>query len=276
MMQLRPTTIITSLALLSSAVYSSRPLAFTAPTATTNYNSRSTYINNNNNIFSKRVKRRVLAHTFLHHATSVDQEQTTSEFLSKKRSRQQRSSSMTDDEDNKDDSIIDATDNNNSNGISSTTLSMIVDSQKEFELNLGRAIDTLKSDYPTLLTKNPSWNIYHSDLEVIDPTGVSLHGLENYKMAFSFIHGVVKWFYCEEKSSLTSVRVAYDWARKCIRVSWNVELVPKMIYGGIKRTLHVDGISEYYLDRESGLITEHKVSKNLTSLLKISTQTNLS
>ena len=44
------------------------------------------------------------------------------------------------------------------------------------------------------------------------------------------------------------------------RVSWNVELVPKMIYGGIKNTLHVDGISEYYLDRETGLITEHKVS----------------
>ena len=211
-MQLRPTTIITSLALLSSAVYSSRPLAFTTPTVTTNYNARTTSNNNNNiNIFSKRVKRRVLAHTFLHHATSVDQEQTTSEFLSKKRSRQkQRSSSMTD-EGNDDDDI------DNNNGISSTTLSMIVDSQKEFELNLGRAIDTLKSDYPNLLTTNPSWNIYHSDLEVIDPTGVSLHGLENYKMAFSFIHGVVKWFYCEKKSALTSVRVAYDWARKCIR-----------------------------------------------------------
>ena len=214
MMQLRPTTIITSLALLSSAVYSSRPLAFTTPTATTNYNARTTTsnINNNNNIFSKRVKRRVLAHTFLHHATSVDQEQTTSEFLSKKRSRQKQrsSSSMTEQEDD-----IDDIDNNN--GISSTTLSMIVDSQKEFELNLGRAVDTLKSDYPNLLTTNPSWKIYHSDLEVIDPTGVSLHGLENYKMAFSFIHGVVKWFYCEKKSALTSVRVAYDWARKCIR-----------------------------------------------------------
>ena len=36
-------------------------------------------------------------------------------------------------------------------------------------------------------------------------------------MAFSFIHGVVKWFYCEEKSALTSIRVGYDWARKCIR-----------------------------------------------------------
>ena len=214
MMQLRPTTIITSLALLSSAVYSSRPLAFTTPTATTNYNARTTTsnINNNNNIFSKRVKRRVLAHTFLHHATSVDQEQTTSEFLSKKRSRQKQrsSSSMTEQEDND----IDDIDNN---GISSTTLSMIVDSQKEFELNLARGVDTLKSDYPNLLTTNPSWKIYHSDLVVIDPTGVSLHGLENYKMAFSFIHGVVKWFYCEKKSALTSVRVAYDWARKCIR-----------------------------------------------------------
>ena len=33
-----------------------------------------------------------------------------------------------------------------------------------------------------------------------------------------------------------------------------------MIYGGTRHILHVDGISEYYLDRESGLITEHKVS----------------
>ncbi len=44
------------------------------------------------------------------------------------------------------------------------------------------------------------------------------------------------------------------------RVSWNVELVPKMIMGGTRNTLHVDGISEYYLDRTTGLITEHKVS----------------
>ena len=33
-----------------------------------------------------------------------------------------------------------------------------------------------------------------------------------------------------------------------------------MIYGGTRHTLHVDGISEYYLDRDSGLITEHKVT----------------
>ena len=43
-------------------------------------------------------------------------------------------------------------------------------------------------------------------------------------------------------------------------MSWNVELVPKMIYGGTRNTLHVDGISEYHLDRESGLITDHRIT----------------
>jgi hypothetical protein len=175
--------------------------------------------------------------------------------------------------------------------LSPTAIQSIVDAEQEFEINLGRAVDTLKKDYPSLLTKNPDWAIYHDDLDVVDPSGVSLHGLNSYKKAFFFIHGVVKMFYCSEKSGLTSIRMGYDWARKCIRcvpvggalircldltmelmsfvvlcllqlgrVSWNVELVPKMIYGGIRNTLHVDGISEYYMDRSTGLITEHKVS----------------
>ena len=93
---------------------------------------------------------------------------------------------------------------------------MIVDQQREFEINLGRAVDTLKNDYPKLLTRNPDYKIYHDRLEVIDPTGVSLHGLMNYKRAFSFIHGVVHLFYDEGKSGGT-FRIGYDWARKCIR-----------------------------------------------------------
>ena len=74
-----------------------------------------------------------------------------------------------------------------------------------------------RADYPNLLTKNPDWKVYHDELEVVDPSGVSLHGLNNYKRAFFFIHGVVKMFYCQEKSGLTSIRMGYDWARKCIR-----------------------------------------------------------
>ena len=94
---------------------------------------------------------------------------------------------------------------------------MVVDSQREFETNLGRAVDALKLDYPELLTRDPDWRVYHPKIEAIDPTGVRMTGLENYKMAFGFVHGVVKWFYCEDRSGMTSVRVGYDWARKCIR-----------------------------------------------------------
>lgn len=200
-----------------------------------------------------RIRRKLLARTILQASSSNDIYQ--SEFTrytvaatTKKEQEQQSRSSNND-----------LTANNNVITNPSSTLSMMVDEQREFEINLGRAVDTLKQDYPKLLTNDPSWNIYHSDLEVIDPTGVSLHGLSNYKRAFSFIHAMVYMFYCEEKSGLT-FRSTYDWARKAIRISWNVELVPKMIMGGTRNTLHVDGISEYYLDRTSGLITEHRVS----------------
>mmetsp|Transcript_18101 Transcript_18101/g.37964 ORF Transcript_18101/g.37964 Transcript_18101/m.37964 type:complete len:511 (+) Transcript_18101:128-1660(+) len=146
-----------------------------------------------------------------------------------------------------------------SNRVSPTSaLGMVVDSQREFEINLGRAIDSLKNDYPKILSRNPDFRLYHDDLEVVDPTGVSLHGLANYKRAFAFIHGVVGLFYDEGKSGLTSIRVGYDWARKCIRVSWNVELVPRLL--GTRNMLHVDGISEYYLDHDTGLINQHRVS----------------
>ena len=199
MVQLRTTVVASSLALLTSAAYSSQPLvAFTS--STNNYNNALP----SGGPFSTRVRKRVLARTFLQ-ANPTDQ----SEF---RRGRILRTSSRT----SSSSSTRTRTDNNNSGISSSSTLSMIVDSEKEFEISLGRAVDTLKKDYPDLLTKNPAWHIYDPDLEVIDPTGVSLHGVENYKMAFGFIHMIVKWFYCPEKSLLT-FRQGYDFARKCIR-----------------------------------------------------------
>ncbi|KAL7552002.1 hypothetical protein ACHAWF_017480 [Thalassiosira exigua] len=228
-----------SLALLSPAADSSVPplLAFTSsPTP------------------SSRVRRRVLARSVLR-ATPVERRTSPS---SRRRSRSRTPPSMSEGgvgSGEEGGGVAAST-----GGPADSTLSSLVDSQRRFELALGRTVDALKEDYPKLLFDHPRWEVYHRDLEVIDPTGVSLHGLENYKLAFGFVHAVVRWFYCEERSGVTSVRVGYDWARKCIRVSWNVELVPRMIYGGERNILHVDGISEYYLDRESGLITEHRVS----------------
>lgn len=130
----------------------------------------------------------------------------------------------------------------------------------DFELQLGRALDTLRKDYPYLLVKSPNFEIYSPDIQVVDPSGVTLHSLQSYKNSFYFLHMVVRLFYCPDKSGLT-FRLAYDCARKNIRVSWNAELVPRI--GGNQNKLYIDGISVYELDRQSGLINQHRVERLL-------------
>ena len=92
----------------------------------------------------------------------------------------------------------------------------------------------------------------------MDPAGVKIHGVQNYKNAFRVVHTVVNLFYCPERSLLT-FRLVYDWARNEIRVSWNAEVVPKAIFGGTKTTLHVDGISVYVFNKATGKIVQHRV-----------------
>lgn len=139
----------------------------------------------------------------------------------------------------------------------SSPIHMLVEDRHEFELCLGKAVDTLKQDYPDLLTDAPDYSIYHPELEVVDPSGVKLHGISNYKNAFRLVHTIVNVFYCPERSLLT-FRLVYDWARNNVRVSWNAEVVPRAIFGGTKTTLHVDGISVYVFD-SSGKIIQHRV-----------------
>lgn len=162
-------------------------------------------------------------------------------------------------------SVIGSSESTGSSFSMTTDGELELDPKREFELALGKAMDTLRNDYPYLLTNNPDFSIYHDDIEVIDPSGVTLHSIQSYKTSFEFIHMVVKLFYCAESSSLT-FRLAYDCARKVIRISWNAELVPRQLYGGIMRNhLHVDGISVYEFDRESGLINRHRVEHLLVN-----------
>jgi hypothetical protein len=135
-------------------------------------------------------------------------------------------------------------------------------SEHEFEMHVGRALDTLRSDYPDILTDQPDFSIYDSALEVVDPSGVKVHGLSSYKNAFRFLHGIVKVLYCPTKSDIT-FRMCYDKARQCIRIHWNAKVVPREIFGGARTTSYVDGISCYEMDRKTGMITQHRIEKLL-------------
>jgi hypothetical protein len=147
----------------------------------------------------------------------------------------------------------------------------------EFELMLGRAMDTLRTDYPDLLHKPPTYSIYDPNIEIVDPSGVKLHSLKSYKTSFQLVHTVVRIFYCPKNSYIT-YKLAYDVARKNIRISWNAVLIPRFdlsIYMNMKpedyeekkrrNQLHVDGISVYELDRKSGLIVQHRVEHLLVN-----------
>ena len=132
----------------------------------------------------------------------------------------------------------------------------------DFELGVGRALDTLRADYPYLLTDAPNYNIYAKDIEVVDPSGVHVHGLTTYKNTFRVIHTLVRLLYSPERSAIT-FKMCFDTARQNIRIAWNARVVPREILGGVKRTLFVDGISVYELDRQSGNITQHRIEKLL-------------
>lgn len=101
------------------------------------------------------------------------------------------------------------------------------------------------------------YSIYSPTLVVVDPSGVKLNGLQNYQNAFRLVHTVVNLFYCPEKSLLT-YRMVYDSTRKNLRVSWNVEVIPKALFGGTRKKVYVDGISVYDLGVD-GQITQHRV-----------------
>lgn len=94
----------------------------------------------------------------------------------------------------------------------------------------------------------------------MDPSGIRLHGLKNYKNVFRLLHAIVGIFYCPERSGLT-FRMCFDKARQNIRIHWNAQVIPKAIFGGYKTTLHADGISVYELDRYSGNITQHRLER---------------
>merc|ERR1712157_282163 len=79
----------------------------------------------------------------------------------------------------------------------------ISDERREYELNVGKALDTLKSDYPKIFQSCPDFSIYHPSLEVKDPSGVTLHGINNYKNFFRVLRAIVSFIYCADKSSIT-------------------------------------------------------------------------
>lgn len=90
---------------------------------------------------------------------------------------------------------------------------------------------------------------------MIDPSGVRLTGLQNYKSSIAFMQTFLNFWFTPDSG--IQYRMVYDFCRSSIRISWHAVLFPKMF--PLSRPLHVDGISYYQLDVDSGKIMEHKI-----------------
>jgi len=139
-------------------------------------------------------------------------------------------------------------------------LQEMVDERRKYELNLGKAMDTLRKDYPELLRKKPDYSIYHENIQITDPSGVQTSGLSNYKNSIRFLQSLVGILYNMDRSRVQN-RMIYDFTRSSIRVTWNVVLVPKVV-GNARNSLYVDGVSVYSLNAK-GEIIEHRFEKLL-------------
>jgi hypothetical protein len=100
------------------------------------------------------------------------------------------------------------------------------------------------------------FTIYHDEISVVDPSGLQLRGLNNYKSSFKILQSIIGVFYNTEKSS-SQYRMVYDFSRSSIRISFHVILVPKVV-GNRRNALYVDGISVYKMDWQ-GNIAEHRI-----------------
>mmetsp|Transcript_20063 Transcript_20063/g.63072 ORF Transcript_20063/g.63072 Transcript_20063/m.63072 type:complete len:239 (+) Transcript_20063:48-764(+) len=128
----------------------------------------------------------------------------------------------------------------------------------EFELNLGRAIDALRADFPEFMDRELEWGIYADDVEVRDPSGVQVQGLNAYKQTFAVVR-LFRRIMIDEAS--VTFRLRYDWGRRRIIVHWYTKWTARGV-----RTLpgHVDGVSHFYLN-DDGKIVRHEIDKLLVN-----------
>ena len=135
----------------------------------------------------------------------------------------------------------------------------------DFELNLGRAVDVLRHDYPRLLITPPDLSIYDAERICLVHQGRKrLCGLKKYSKLFDalrFLHST-----CMSESQVTH-RLVYADAK--IRVRWSAALWMRDPALGLTTRpfsktgepvlAHLDGVSVYVLDPHSALIVEHRL-----------------
>merc|ERR1719440_333310 len=126
-----------------------------------------------------------------------------------------------------------------------------------YQLNKGRAIDMLRNDYPKVFLQKPDLSIFRKDMELHDPTGKRLKGVEKYEKVFDMLRFLRRT--TMQDAQMTYRLVVVDGR---IRVRWTAKVwlrdpalgLTKMANGD-PIIVHLDGVSNYDLDDEGKVHT---------------------
>lgn len=135
-------------------------------------------------------------------------------------------------------------------------------SPSEFELNQGRAIDTLRYDYPRLFDANPDLSLFRDDVIMRMPAGERLlgrapqvlRGKRQYEKVFAALRFA-------RRTGMQDAEVTYRLTihGAVIRMRWSAKLHLRDPALGLQRLDIVDGVSVYELD-DAGLIRSHTLT----------------
>ncbi|KAL7445749.1 hypothetical protein ACHAXH_008157, partial [Discostella pseudostelligera] len=105
-------------------------------------------------------------------------------------------------------------DNNNNSNSNAKNLSPflqgMVDEQRQLQMNVGKAMDTLRKDYPYFLKRSPDYSIYHDSITLSSSDGqIQLSKLSSYRKAFGIIRTMSSLLYDTDRSVIQS-RMIYD------------------------------------------------------------------
>ena len=127
----------------------------------------------------------------------------------------------------------------------------------EFELNLGKCIDTLRMDVPEFADREFQWDIYTDDVELSDPQAVQARGLASYKQFFAMVRAFRRF---AVRDVSVTYKLRYDWAGKRVIVTWYSEWTMKGWPQIGARPTHVDAVSYFSLTDE-GFVYKHEVDR---------------
>ncbi|KAM3282441.1 hypothetical protein P3S67_026086 [Capsicum chacoense] len=138
----------------------------------------------------------------------------------------------------------------------STTSSTEVNEEEEEEkrnyyLNTGYAIRTIREEFPSLFYKELTFDIYRDDIVFKDPIN-TFTGIDNYKSIFWALRFHGRMLFRALWIDIVSV---WQPVENMIIVRWTVHGIPRVPWESHGR---FDGTSEYKLDKD-GKIYEHRV-----------------